>query len=257
MSKLYAIANGRKTGIFASWNDAKKYVDGYSGALYKSFKQKDAAIKFLNEHGIQDESSQKIKINIIKKSSASTITVQTHETYVPVHYLRTKIQSMIKLFYESHTTTDVLTIYTDGSSKGNGSSNQIGGLGVIFSDPEIKHISVHLGNVTNNYAELTAIIEAFKVIKNNPLCKHYSKIIIRSDSTYSIKCLNIWYKGWVKHNWKTSSDTPVKNKQLIITARKLLDQLPQVELIHVFGHNKNLGNEIADQLAVQASEHTY
>ena len=36
--KFYAVKQGRKTGIFTSWDEAKAQVDGYSGAVYKSFK---------------------------------------------------------------------------------------------------------------------------------------------------------------------------------------------------------------------------
>jgi ribonuclease HI len=35
--KIYAIRKGSKTGIFSTWTDCKKQVDGFSGAEYKSF----------------------------------------------------------------------------------------------------------------------------------------------------------------------------------------------------------------------------
>ena len=35
--KVYAVRNGRKTGLFMSWDDCKKQVDAYPGARYKSF----------------------------------------------------------------------------------------------------------------------------------------------------------------------------------------------------------------------------
>ncbi len=37
MKKYYAVKNGRKIGIFESWDECKAQVDGYSGAEYKSF----------------------------------------------------------------------------------------------------------------------------------------------------------------------------------------------------------------------------
>ncbi len=45
--KYYAIRIGRKTGIFTSWDEAKEYVLGYKGAIYKSFTNKRAARSFL------------------------------------------------------------------------------------------------------------------------------------------------------------------------------------------------------------------
>ena len=42
--KIYAVKNGRTTGIFLTWDDCKKQVDGYPGAEYKSFSDpKDAS----------------------------------------------------------------------------------------------------------------------------------------------------------------------------------------------------------------------
>ncbi|MDD8049318.1 MAG: ribonuclease H family protein [Thomasclavelia sp.] len=49
MSKYYAIKKGRKTGIFNTWNECKSYVDGYSGAVYKSFNSKEEADNYLNQ----------------------------------------------------------------------------------------------------------------------------------------------------------------------------------------------------------------
>ena len=35
--KYYVVWNGRKTGIFATWADCQKQIDGFPGAKYKSF----------------------------------------------------------------------------------------------------------------------------------------------------------------------------------------------------------------------------
>ena len=35
--KFYAVKQGRKTGLFTTWDDCKAQVQGYSGAVYKSF----------------------------------------------------------------------------------------------------------------------------------------------------------------------------------------------------------------------------
>lgn len=35
--KVYAVRRGRKTGIFDSWAQCKAQIDGFSGAVYKSF----------------------------------------------------------------------------------------------------------------------------------------------------------------------------------------------------------------------------
>lgn len=46
--KFYAVKEGRNIGIFESWIDCKKQVDGYSGAKYKSFKSRKEAMEYLD-----------------------------------------------------------------------------------------------------------------------------------------------------------------------------------------------------------------
>jgi len=55
--KYYAVKNGRKTGIFLSWDESKKQVDGFSGAQYKSFQTKAAAEEYLGV-GIKEDTMQ-------------------------------------------------------------------------------------------------------------------------------------------------------------------------------------------------------
>lgn len=45
--KYYAVRNGRKIGIFETWDECKSQVDGFSGAEYKSFTKKDDAKAYL------------------------------------------------------------------------------------------------------------------------------------------------------------------------------------------------------------------
>ncbi len=53
--KFYAVRKGKSTGIFFTWDECKKQVDGYSGAEYKSFKTLEEAGAYL---GLQTGSSK-------------------------------------------------------------------------------------------------------------------------------------------------------------------------------------------------------
>lgn len=52
--KYYAVKNGRKIGIFTSWDQCRAQVDGYSGAEYKSFPNEKDAKAYL---GIGEQAS--------------------------------------------------------------------------------------------------------------------------------------------------------------------------------------------------------
>ncbi len=47
----YAVAKGRTTGIFTTWDEAKREVTGYKGAVFKKFKTLDEAKAFLAAEG--------------------------------------------------------------------------------------------------------------------------------------------------------------------------------------------------------------
>ncbi len=43
--KYYVVWEGRKKGIFTSWNECKKQIEGLRGTKYKSFKTRETAKK--------------------------------------------------------------------------------------------------------------------------------------------------------------------------------------------------------------------
>jgi len=62
--KYYAIKVGRKTGIVRTWELCQKSVKGYSGAVYKSFNDEQAALEWLKGEttifaGVADRQQQK------------------------------------------------------------------------------------------------------------------------------------------------------------------------------------------------------
>lgn len=46
--KFYAVRSGRTPGIYMSWEDCRKMVDGYPKAEYKSFKTEEEALSYLH-----------------------------------------------------------------------------------------------------------------------------------------------------------------------------------------------------------------
>ena len=79
--KFYAVRQVRKTGMFLTWDDCKKQVMGYPGAIYKSFGTEAEAREYLGISG----------------NKASEITDTDRENK------------------EDSTATDAVEIYVDGS----------------------------------------------------------------------------------------------------------------------------------------------
>ena len=47
--KYYVVWKGKRPGVYTSWDECKKQIDGFQEAVYKSFKDKDLAEKAFTE----------------------------------------------------------------------------------------------------------------------------------------------------------------------------------------------------------------
>lgn len=132
-------------------------------------------------------------------------------------------------------------IYTDGACSGNPGP---GGWGaVLMYNENKKEISGYKENTTNNIMEITAVIEALKLLK------HECEVEIYSDSAYVVNAFKQkWIDNWKKNNWKTSNKDDVKNKELWQELDKLVN-IHKVKFIKVKGHADNEWNNRCDKLA--------
>lgn len=139
-----------------------------------------------------------------------------------------------------------INIYTDGSCSGNPGP---GGWGAILKYKDVeKEISGGNSNTTNNRMELTAVIEALKLLKEP------CDITITTDSSYIVKAFNEgWLDNWIKNNWKKSDKSPVLNRDLWETLMNLLCSHKYV-FEWIKGHNCHPENERCDKLATDETK---
>ena len=139
---------------------------------------------------------------------------------------------------------DKVIIYTDGACSGNPGP---GGWGsILMMGENRKEISGGKKDTTNNVMELTAVIEALKLLKRP------CKVDLYSDSAYVVNAfLQNWIWGWIKNSWKNSNKEEVKNKELwqeLLSLTKIHD----VTFHKVKGHADNEYNNRCDELARNA-----
>ena len=137
-----------------------------------------------------------------------------------------------------------ITIYTDGACSGNPGP---GGWGAILMHKDAKkEISGGKKDTTNNVMELTAVIEALKLLK------YPCNVSVYSDSAYVVNAfLQKWIINWQKNNWKTADKSDVKNKELWQELLELTNT-HTVKFIKVKGHSDNEFNNRCDELARNA-----
>jgi ribonuclease HI len=134
------------------------------------------------------------------------------------------------------------TIWTDGATFPNPGRG-----GWAWTDLNGKERSGCEERTTNQRMELMAVIDAIE--RNWETGK---ALLIKSDSQYVINGATVWWKNWVKNDWRNSKGFPVANKELWV---RLLDAMrgKVIKFEWVRGHSGDPGNERADELATEAS----
>ena len=136
-------------------------------------------------------------------------------------------------------------IYTDGSCLNNPGN---GGWGAILLYNKIeKVISGNSKNTTNNQMELKAVIEALRILKKS------CEIDIYTDSQYVKNGITGWINNWLRNNWKSANNKPIKNKEFWQELYKLTER-HQINWHWVKAHNGHIMNERVDKLARLAAE---
>ncbi len=139
-----------------------------------------------------------------------------------------------------------VTVYTDGACSGNPGP---GGWGaVLLYGSHRKEISGGAPATTNNRMELTAVIEALKLLKEP------CQVDLYSDSKYVIDALEKgWAWGWKRRGWVKSDKKPALNPDLWEELLRLT-QTHKLEYHWVKGHASNPLNTRCDELAVAESQ---
>ena len=136
-----------------------------------------------------------------------------------------------------------LTIYTDGSSRGNPGP---GGYGAILIWKGVKkELSKGYKRTTNNRMELMSVIAALETLNRTGL-----NIRIYSDSQYVVKAVKEgWLNKWIRTNFAGGK----KNADLWMRFYELAKP-HHIEFVWVKGHDTNPYNNRCDELATAAAD---
>ncbi|MEO5676806.1 MAG: RNase H family protein, partial [Usitatibacter sp.] len=91
------------------------------------------------------------------------------------------------------------------------------------------------------------------VIEALALLKRPSRIVLHTDSTYVMKGITEWIKGWKARGWRTAAKEPVKNVDLWMLLEEAV-AAHDIRWVWVKGHSGHNGNERADALANKGVE---
>jgi len=143
----------------------------------------------------------------------------------------------------------MVTIYTDGSSRGNPGP---GGWGVIVDDGDrVIEMGGREDHTTNNRMELTAAIKSLEAISGD-------EVTVYTDSEYVMKGITEWVHNWQKKGWRTANKKPVLNQdlwqELLFVTEKIKSSGKKLEWKYVAGHAGVDLNERADVIATSFAD---
>lgn len=141
----------------------------------------------------------------------------------------------------------MITIYTDGSSRGNPGP---GGWGAIVMDEvRVVELGGREDHTTNNRMELMGAIKALEyagTLEPGPIELH-------TDSEYVMKGITEWIAGWQKRGWRTAAKKPVLNQDLWQELILAVDG-KEIDWKYVAGHSGHDHNERCDEIATSFAD---
>jgi len=214
--KFYAIAVGRKPGIYENWPFAHAQVRGFPHARFKGFATKAEAERWLAEPHSDTGAGKRLR---------------------PPAPARTDILPK----------SGEVTIYTDGGARYNPGP---GGYGVVqLYNGERHERSGGFRLTTNNRMELMGCLMALRTLEYRD-----KKVTLYSDSSYVVNGITKgWARNWRRKGWIKSDRQPALNADLWA---ELLDLVAGLDITFkwVKGHAGHPMNERCDELAVAEAQ---
>ena len=219
--KFYVVWTGRQTGVFDDWPSARRAVEKFPGARFKSFESRaEAEQAFARGHAsVSGETANRPAPDKTRRNTGN-----------PNHL-------------------DV-TVYCDGACEPN-PGNAGSGI-VVYRSADLAELwyGLYHPNGTNNTAELNALYHSLRMAEAE--IQKGNTVQLCSDSAYSINSVRTWAPSWEKKGWMRSGGE-IKNLQIIQDSYAIYQRIKRdLTLTHVAGHAGTEGNELADRMAMLA-----
>ncbi|XP_032722658.1 ribonuclease H1 isoform X1 [Lontra canadensis] len=256
LSMFYAVRRGRKAGVFQTWSECRAQVDRFPAARFKKFATEEEAWAFVGkpaspggaeetENKHEQESQAKANKRLRELSdgdeNAEPCAKQARQTTGSVPSVDKDTFSYMGEF---------VVVYTDGCCSSNGRRRARAGIGVYWGPGHPLNIGIRLpGRQTNQRAEIHAACKAIEQAKAQDI----KKLVLYTDSMFTINGITNWVQGWKKNGWKTSTGKEVINKEDFVALEQLTQGM-DIQWMHVPGHSGFVGNEEADRLAREGAK---
>ena len=210
--KFYAVKQGRKTGMFLTWDDCKKQVMGYPGAIYKSFGTREEAEAYLGVTRAQIDQKDR-KAGITRSVSSGNNKSENTENAVEI-YVDGSYHAATKEFSYG------MVVLVDGKEEK---------FSQKMTDPELAQMRNVAGEIKGSEAAMQYALD-----------HEIPSIIIYHD-----------YQGiasWCNGDWKANKPGTIAYRDFYREASRKI----KIQFRKVKGHSNDKYNDMVDQLAKEA-----
>ncbi|XP_024234249.1 ribonuclease H1 isoform X1 [Oncorhynchus tshawytscha] len=265
---FYAVRKGLNPGVYQTWDECKKQIDKFPHASYKKFAAEKDAWAFVRGKAtsitpdVSEGTSYEATLPRRAPEALEYIPIGQKRHYNHVEEEEKEVVSPAKRAKPSQEASqdscasskssdgftymgDAVVVYTDGCCSGNGKAGARAGIGVYWGRDHPLNVAEPLdGRQTNQRAELQAACKALEQAKEMDI----KKLVLYTDSKFTINGVTSWVKNWKLNNWRLKSGGPIINREDFEKLDKLNEEL-KVVWLHIPGHAGYLGNEEADRLS--------
>ncbi|KAG8347472.1 putative Caulimovirus viroplasmin RNase H [Trypanosoma vivax] len=270
-SKYYAVAVGRKVGVFRTWEECQQQVSGFSGARHKSFSTLEDAERF-----VESAQSSTSACEVVQQGLAAPLGNEVSARQAPIchravrpRYSDGTLDDMLEGIDEENQEKlsrewfearlhEAVVVYIDGACSNNGSQTEsnppLAGYGGFYGDDDPRNFKFPVPAnepQTNQRAELSALVHVLRTAVATSPC---SNLCVYSDSIYIVKGAITYLRRWEHNDFKTAANTTVANVDLWKEFSALRAQhlsLYASRLIKDFRFRPVLATTVARKIAMQ------
>ncbi|XP_061282702.1 ribonuclease H1 isoform X4 [Bos javanicus] len=256
LAMFYAVRRGRKAGVFLTWDECRAQVDRFPAARFKKFATEEEAWAFVRRsESPSDSEGQKTKHVEEPQVKASKRLREPldedEDAGACAKHVRQSAEPLPPVSKDTFSYMgDSVVVYTDGCCSSNGRKRARAGIGVYWGPGHPLNVGIRLpGRQTNQRAEIHAACKAIEQAKAQDI----TKLVLYTDSMFTINGITTWVKGWKQNGWRTSTGKEVTNKEDFAELERLARGM-DIQWMHVPGHSGFRGNEEADRLAREGAK---
>lgn len=256
LAMFYAVKRGRKAGVFLTWDECRAQVDRFPAARFKKFATEEEAWAFVRRSASPSDSggqkTKHVEEPQVKASKRLREPLDEGEKAEPcAKHVRQSTETPPPVSKDTFSYMgDSVVVYTDGCCCSNGRKRARAGIGVYWGPGHPLNVGIRLpGRQTNQRAEIHAACKAIEQAKAQDI----TKLVLCTDSMFTINGITTWVKGWKQNGWRTSTGKEVTNKEDFAELERLARGM-DIQWMHVPGHSGFRGNEEADRLAREGAK---